>query len=113
GGTQQHNVALPRVDAALQIVDRGRLVPRRRILADDLEPATRAHHRLDRAVLGARPYGVSGSESDVHRVEPHTDIGCSRAYAWVFTLPSTRNSTWSHAPTPIPKGSCARWKSTP
>ena len=30
----------------------------------------------------------------------------------VSTLPSTRHSTWSHAPTPIRRASCGRWTST-
>ena len=30
----------------------------------------------------------------------------------VSTLRSTRNSTWSHAPTPTRRGSCGRWTST-
>ena len=73
GGAQQHDVALPRRDPALQLVDRGRLVTRRRVRADHLEAAAGAHHVLDRAVFGVRKHRMLGSKRHVTRVEAGTD----------------------------------------
>ena len=114
GGAKQHHVALPRLDPALQVVDGGRLVTRGRVIADDLEPAADAHHVLDGAVLGMRQHGMFGSEGHGHqgRTTHRHALFPPSPMLGISTLRSTRNSTLSHAPTPIRRGSCGRWTST-
>ena len=63
GGAEQHHVALPRLDPALQLLDGGRLITGGLVLADHLEPAAGAHDVVDSAVLRVRKHGVFGSES--------------------------------------------------
>ena len=67
GGAEQHDVALPRLDAALQLLDRGRLVTGGLVLADHLEATAGAHDVIDGAVLRVRQHGMFGSESHVHQ----------------------------------------------
>ena len=67
GGAQQHHVALPCLDPALQLLDGGGLVTGGCVLADHLESAAGAHDVLDGAVLRVRQHGVFGSEGHGHQ----------------------------------------------
>ncbi len=77
GGPEQHHVALPRPDAALELVDGGRLVSGRRVRADHLEAAAGPHQPFDgllgRAVLRMRDYWMFRGKCHVTRVEAITD----------------------------------------
>ena len=57
GGAQQHHVALPRADPALQVLDGGGLVAGGLVLADHLEAAASTHDVVDGAVLRVRQHG--------------------------------------------------------
>ena len=67
GGAEQHHVAFPGLDPALQLVDGGRLVAGRLVLADHLETPAGAHHLVDGAILRVRQHGTFGRESHVHQ----------------------------------------------
>ena len=124
GGTQQHDVALPRVDAAFQFVDGRGLVAGRRVLADHLELAAGAHDVIDGAVLRVRHDGIFGSESHVHQVRtnhrqaippcPAPSLARPRVVRLAKSIPpNARPSTSPPAPTPIPRASCGTSTCTP
>ena len=65
GGTQQHYVALPRQNPALQLLDGGRLVTGWVVRTDHLEAAAGAQDLLDGAVFRMRDDRMLGGESHV------------------------------------------------
>ncbi len=79
GGAQQHDVALPRPDSPLQLLDGRRLITRGRVLADDLEATAGPDDVVDGAVLRVRKHGMFGSESHVHQ-------GRTRHRHWLFPV---------------------------
>ena len=73
GGAEQYDIALPRPDPALQLLDRGGLIAGWLVFADHLELGAGAHRILDRPVLRVRHHGVFGSEGHGNRVSPAAD----------------------------------------
>ena len=80
GGAEQHDVALPRLDAAFEFVDRGGLVAGGLVRTDHLEPGARTHHVLDRAVFRVRNHRVFGSECHDHRLSAVADTFIPRPF---------------------------------
>ncbi len=67
GGAKQHDVALPRVDPSLQLLDGRRLITGGLVLADHLEVTANPDDVVDGAVLRVRKHGMFGRESHVHQ----------------------------------------------
>ena len=111
GGAEQHDVALPRADPPLELVDRGRLVAGRREVGDDLErgdPALQVghgshgstvgpvRHRQDRPPPTPIMARVAGASLPRHRrTHPWWPAGRHRARTDPYPAGSSR---WSSPP---------------